>query len=616
MIILQDVSLSFGPQTIFDGISVSFSEDQKIGVVGRNGTGKSTLLKVIAGLQQIDEGSVSCEGKKRIAYLPQDMVFSSTQTVYDTAFSVFDKFLKLEQEKEQIEAQLEVGADNAEELLERFNKVLELLAFFDRLDAQERTLEVLTGLGFDKNRQQQIVDTLSVGWKMRVVLAQLLLQQADFYLFDEPTNHLDISTQEWFLKFLKNASFGFLLVTHDRHFLENACTHILELERGNGTLFYGNFTYYLREKEERRLAIESAHNRQQKEIARKERTIERFKASASKARQMQSMQKQLDKMEIIEIEPPLPTVSFKFPESVRSGSIVLTVKNLSFKFQNKQIFEHVSFEVQRGQKLALVAPNGVGKTTLLNVIAGKLPVQTGSITFGHNVATAFFEQDQTRVLTPTNTIMEEVSSNCSQISDALIRAFLGSFLFPGDDVYKKIAVLSGGERNRVAMVKVLLQKANFLLLDEPTNHLDLYAKDVLLQALKAYAGTILFVSHDHSFIQNLATGILELTPSGLYYYPGTYEEFLQDKERMQGTAKVVEQKKSTAPTPGATPVDTDKEIKKLEQTISRLEHEHRKIMGQLEDDEYGSPTYQKRLDQLTKIEKELAAAMASWEKLQ
>lgn len=615
MIIIQNLFLSFGARHLFDDISVTFQFDQKIGVVGRNGAGKSTLLKVIAKQQCIDSGTVSCQGGKAIAYMPQDMAFNTTKSVYDAAFSVFDNYLQLEKEQGTIEEQLAGNAKNPEALIERFSVVIEELSHFDRVDAEKRTNEILSGLGFDSEKKKQSVNTLSVGWKMRVVLAQLLLQQADFYLFDEPTNHLDITTKEWFLQFLKNAPFGFLLVSHDRHFLDIACNAIFELERGHGVMYHGNFSFYLAQKEERRQMELAAYERQQREIAKKEQTIERFRAKSSKAKAMKSMQKQLDKIERIEIEPVMPKVSFSFPQASRSGKIVLSAKNISYSFGQKQLFKNISFEVMRGQKLALVAPNGMGKTTLLNLIAGKLALQSGQVEFGHNVTPAFFEQDQTKVLNPEHTIFEEVSLNCSQVSDTVIRSFLGSFLFPGDDIYKKIAVLSGGERNRVAMVKVLLQKANFLLLDEPTNHLDLYAKEVLLQALQSYDGTILFVSHDHNFIQHLATGILELTHEKLYYYPGTYDQFLDDKQSERLSQNNAAEKTVSPEAKKSPKVQDNKRIKKLENQIERLEHEHQKIMKCLEIIEYASDEYKKLVAKLMAVEKEIESATNEWESL-
>lgn len=613
MIIVRNLCLSFGSQKIFDDIDVTFSATQKVGIVGRNGSGKSTLLKIIAGQQTPDEGTVTLDGTKTIAYMPQDIIFSSTKTVAEEILSVFDTYLQLEKERDDIEEQLTAGADDAAVLVERYNRIIDMLQLFDRADAQQRAQDIMQNLGFSEQQQRQTVNTLSVGWKMRIVLAKLLLQQADFYLFDEPTNHLDIVTKEWFLSFLQKASFGFLLVTHDRYFLEKACTTIFELERGKGTMYYGNFELYLTQKEERLAAQKSAYDRQQKDIARKQETIDRFKASASKAKSMQSMIKKIEKMELIEIEPPLPSVSFHFPSTVRSGRVVLTLKDIAYAFGDKQLFSQVSCEVIRGQKLALVAPNGKGKTTLFNIITGKLPLQQGFIEFGHNVMPAFFEQDQTLVLNPNNTIIEEVSNACRDVSETTIRTFLGSFLFRNDEIQKKIKVLSGGEKNRVAMIKVLLQKANLLLLDEPTNHLDLYAKEVLLQALQQYDGTMIFVSHDHNFIQNLATGILALTSQGLHYYPGTFEEFLDDEKRKNNNNIVT--RTITAPVKSKEiSLTREKKMKELEASINKLEQEQQKIMERLEALAYGTPEYEKAMHKLTTTKTNLDICMHEWEK--
>lgn len=625
VVMLKDIVLAYGERALFDEISVDFQEDQKVGIVGRNGAGKSTLLKVIAGQQKVDSGTVTLNKQMRIAYLPQEVVLQSTKTIFDEVFSVFDTYLILEKEQADIEEKLTMSPDNADELLERYQHILDVLSQFDRPNAEQRTVMVLQGLGLAASRLQERVDTLSVGWKMRLVLAKLLLQQADFYLFDEPTNHLDIVAQEWFLDFLRNAPFGYLLVTHDRHFLDKGCDWTFELSRGHGTMYRGNYTAYLRTYEERRARTEAAAQLQQKEIEQKKRTIERFKASASKASMAQSMLKQLNKIEIIEVEPPEPTIRLSFPPIERAGNVVMTAENLSYSYGPKKLFDHANCEVKRGHKVALIAPNGVGKSTLFDLIAGKLALQTGRVDFGHNVHFALFEQDQTKVLDPESSILDELTHACPKATNPTIRAFLGSFLFSGDDVHKKIEMLSGGEKNRVAMVKVFLQNANFLLLDEPTNHLDLYAKSVLLQALQQYPGTILFVSHDHQFIQGLATDILELTPQGLHYYPGTYEEFLADKKQKEqalaGTKPAVAAKKEKEATrendakKSSPHKDQQKEIRAVEQRIAKLEQKIAQVTSILEKHAYHEEPYQKALKDLAAFKAELESATAEWEKV-
>ncbi len=616
IIMLRNISLSYGERTLFKDISVDFQERQKVGVVGRNGAGKSTLLKIIAGIEKPDEGSVSKEKNKTIAYMAQEMVLRSDKTIIDEAFTVFEKFTRLEAEQHQIEKELETEPAHAEQLLERYTHIQEKLSHFDRADAEKQTEDILVGLGFKKEQFNGPVATLSVGWKMRLVLAKLLLQNADFYLFDEPTNHLDITAKEWFFDFLKRANFGFLLVTHDRYFLEKACDIIFELSHGKGTLYHGNYSYYVTQKEERNRVQQSAYNRQQREIAHKKATINRFRASASKAKMAQSMMKQLDRMERIEVEPAEPTISLSFPELTRPGKVILSVNNVSHTFDEEPLFKNAACEIGRGKKIALIAPNGTGKTTLFNLISGKLPLQDGTIEFGHNVTDALFEQDQTRALNAESTVFDEVQNNTKNVSDSAIRSFLGSFLFRGNDIEKKIKVLSGGEKNRVAMVKVLLQNANFLLLDEPTNHLDLFAKAVLLQALQRYPGTILFVSHDHNFIQELATDILELSPNGLYHYPGKYEEFLQDTQAARDATKSTIVKEASKPIAHKKDSASHKEFKKIENRINKLEKELEKLLLALATLSYGTPEYTKNMEKISATKQKLEAAEKEWKQLQ
>jgi ATP-binding cassette, subfamily F, member 3 len=622
MIQLRDITLSFGEQIIFNKVSTIFGGKQRIGVVGRNGAGKSTLLKIIAGLHQVDDGSVSIERYKTIAYMPQEMVVQSLKNVFDEACTVFQEFIELEQEKVRLEELLPQSPPDIENLLERYSFVQEKVANFDLSAARARTLLILKGLGFSAAQLEQGVNELSLGWRMRLVLAKLLLQNADFYLFDEPTNHLDIVAQEWFFDFLRQADFGFLLVSHDRYYLERACTHILELERGRGNLYTGNFSTYMQLKEQQRAITESTAARQQKEIARKQATIDRFKASASRATMAQSMAKQLERIELVEVEPPLPTIKLNFPPVQKSGAVPLVVKNVSKRFEERTIFSDVHLEVKRGEKVALVAPNGVGKTTLFNIITGKYTLETGTITFGHNVQSAVFEQDQLQVLDPQKTVFQEVCDACPQVTEQAIRSLLGSFLFSADDVHKKIAVLSGGERNRVAMVKVLLQKANMLLLDEPTNHLDLYAKEILLKALQNYDGTLLFVSHDHDFIEKIATRIIELTPQGLHSYLGTYESYREQKKAEIAAHAPQSHKTTSAPQQTQkAPLSNDsavlkRQISGIESKIARYEKTIATINARFETCVYGSPEYAKIVEQLNATQKSLQEEMARWEEIQ
>jgi len=631
MINVYNLDLSFGSQTVFDHISFTLEEGQRIGLVGANGSGKSTLLKAITGTQHIDDGKVVIPKGKRVAYLPQEVVLASSKSILDETFTAFDHIEALRKEAAELEPTLHENPKD----LERYAEIHEQLGDLDMDRARAQTKQMLAGLGFSEQQFDMPVTTLSVGWKMRIVLAKLLLQKADFYLFDEPTNHLDITAQDWFLNFLKNAPFGFLLICHERYFLDQLCDHILELERGKATIYTGNYNDYLEQKEHNTELLLAAYQTQQKEIKQKQETINRFRATASKARMAQSMMKSLDKIERISIAPTRKVINFKFPPIERSGNTVLTVKNVAQSFGEKHIFSNVSFEILRGEKVAIIAANGVGKTTLFNVIAGVYPIQKGEVEFGHNVTFALFNQDQNAALDLDKTIFENIQSRVAQATEQEIRTFLGSFLFSNDDVKKKVKVLSGGEKNRVGMTSVLLQKANLLFLDEPTNHLDIASKEILLKALQNYQGTILFVSHDRDFVNKLATHIIELTPTGVISYQGDYDGYLYYKNtvlnKAQGNSGAAGQNtgnptgnnaKNTAPAETKKAVNPKhlKELKKkigaAERTIHNLEKNIPELELSFADLRYGTPEYAGAEQKLRTLKADLKNQTEIWEKLQ
>lgn len=615
MIMLDDVSLLFGQQIVFDKISANINKSNRIGLVGRNGSGKSTLLKVIAGTQGIDSGTVSIEKNATIGYMPQEVVLQSNKTVFQEALSAFGEVGPLLEELRLLEARL--GDDDA---LERYSQINNRLLELNAAAAETETRIILTGLGFAPERvETQLVSSLSVGWRMRVVLAKLLLQKADFYLFDEPTNHLDIVTKDWFLQFLKNASFGFLLVCHDRYFLDHLCEKTFELEGGKGTLFHGNYTFYAEQKEVRAEVQEQAAIKQQREITKKMKTVERFRASASKAKMAQAMLKRIEKIDRVDTAKKERSIAFSFPPVERSGKVVLKVQDVAHSFvKEAKVIRDISFEVERGERVAIVAPNGVGKTTLFNLITGKLLVQEGSIDFGYNVSTAFFEQDQDKVLDAQNTIYEEVERSCNNSeARAKIRKFLGAFLFSGESVDKKVAVLSGGERNRVAMVKVLLKQANFLLLDEPTNHLDIQSKEILLNALVQFKGTILFVSHDRDFLDKLATRILELSKDKVISYPGNYESYVYHKSKESAKQEKSDKKQNSKPAKAKNNNDYElrKTISRLESKIDKLEKEIERLNALLGTCEYGTELFDSTYKKVKLAQEELEKAVFEWEEL-
>ncbi len=622
MLNIKGLNLIFGQRAVFDNASFNINEDQKIGLVGRNGSGKTTLLKIVAGLQNIDSGSITIQKDCKIAYMPQEVVLLSDKSIFQEAFSVFKELIDLEEEAKELEKFLHQDlSEDDHDKIDRYAHIHQELAELNSTQAKIETKKVLLGLGFKEENFDNRVDTLSVGWKMRLILAKLLLQRADFYLFDEPTNHLDLVAKDWFLDFLKKAKFGFLIVCHDRYFLDHLCDYIMEVDRGNLKTYRGNYSHYLKQKDEASEVLEKKYVEQQKYVKQQKATIERFRASATKAKMAQSMIKSLKKIDLIEPEHKLKTVRFNFSNIKRSGKVVLKVKDLSKFYDDKKIFQNVSFEIERGQKVAIVAPNGVGKTTLLSVVTGSLKDYGGSFEFGYNVEPVIFEQDQNRSLNPKNTILEEAENSCSTTEQrAKVRSFLGSFLFPGDDVYKKIRVLSGGEKNRVAMVKVLLQDANLLILDEPTNHLDLQSKEILLNALNQFSGTILFVSHDRDFLNHLATDIIILSSDGVEKFAGNYDSYLyqgseNEKDLQSVKSKGIKDKTPKSKQEKKEEYEKRKKINNLEKKIERLENKKTQLNAELSELIYGTQEYDETNSKLQDVEKLIKETLRLWEKL-
>jgi ATP-binding cassette subfamily F protein 3 len=620
MIHARDIRLSFGAQTVFDDISFNIDRRDRIGLVGRNGSGKTTLLKAIFDPTVLDTGNISIQNKQKIAYMPQEVVLESSRSVLDETLMAFHELVLLQDEAQKLEQQL---TDGDQEVINRYAAVQEQLMALQPAALAARAKKILMGLGFAEQQFEAPVSTLSVGWKMRIVLAQLLLQDADYYLFDEPTNHLDLMAKEWFLQYLKTADCGFLLICHERYFLDELCTTIMELERGALAWYAGNYTQYVTKKEQAQKIREAAYAQQQKEIQRKQATIERFRAG-TKSKMAASMEKALDKIDRVEIPDSLKTVHFRFPPLQPSGKLVLKVAHVSCAFGEKSIFKNISCEIEAGQKVALIAPNGRGKTTLLHMIAGILPLQQGSINFGYHVTRALFVQDQNKILNGQKTILENVNILCPKVPEQTIRTFLGAFLFSGDDVHKQVAVLSGGEKNRVGMVSVLLHQANFLLLDEPTNHLDIPSKEVLLKALQQFSGTVLFVSHDRDFVNSLATDIIELQADKAVHYRGNFDDYLYQKsvqEQQHGISSEVNsavQRNMSSAKPTA-PKLSDREhikaVKKIEGIIEKLDASIRTLSESFAHISYGSPEFERSSQELVSLQKKLREAEAQWEQL-
>lgn len=621
MILLHDISLAYGDQIIFDHVCATIDPKNHIGLVGANGSGKTTLLKAIAGSHYLDEGSITISKNGAIAYLPQEVTLTSTRSIMVEALSALPEVGQTLARQYELETLFKNNQqDHA--LLEEYAHLQQAM-HLNLACAIQDVEQILLGLGFKKEIFHKSVNTLSEGWKMRLILAQLLLKKADFYLFDEPTNHLDLPAKDWFCSLLANASWGFMLVSHDQYFLDHACTKIYELHKGALTAYNGNYTAFTLQKEAIQQQLEQKAQEQAAYIAKQKATIDRFRAKANKARMAQSMLKSLEKIEIIEVESTQKEVRIPLPPVVQAGKVVLELRAVGFGFQKDHpLFDHASFTIMRGSKVALVAPNGTGKSTLLNVIKGILKPIHGTITFGYNVTPIFFDQDQNKILNAQNTILQEVENACTSAEQrARIRSLLGAFLFSGEAVNKKISVLSGGEKNRVAMVKVLIQPGNLLILDEPTNHLDIPSKKVLLNALSHYQGTILFVSHDRTFLNNLATHIIELTQKGTRSYAGNYDSYLYYTHASDGKEKDTQGTSSpeTSKTKTRAPTENQHELKKqlrnIETRIERLEQDINNLYKTLGNASYGTSAFIQAQEDLAKKNKALSQLSAEWELL-
>src|SRR5271154_3524336 len=542
MLQLAGAGKRFGPKLLFQDANWLITPDERTALVGANGTGKSTLMKILAGLDGLDYGNVQRTRGMSIGYLPQDGLSLSGRTVFDECLSVFDELLGLETELEGLYAALaELDPESAEyhAAADRFSQIDSRFSANDGYALDVKVGTVLTGLGFSKEDWTRRTEEFSGGWQMRISLAKLLLQKPSLLLLDEPTNHLDLETRNWLEDYLRTYPNGYILISHDRYFLDVTVDKIIEIWNKGLHVYHGNYEKYLQQKAERRAQIEAAYRNQRDRIEQLEAFISRFRYQATKAKQVQSRIKELDKIERIEIPLEEPIIHFTFPQPPPSGRTVVEVSGLSKSYGPKQVLNDVSFTIDRGDRIALVGVNGAGKSTLIRLLSGQDIPTTGTLKLGHNVLAEYFAQDQYKVLDPSARMLSDIGGIAPKVPQTELRSLLGCFLFSGDDVFKTLGVLSGGERNRYALAKILVSPANMLLLDEPTNHLDLRAKDVLLDAIRNFTGTVLFVSHDRYFIDGLATRVFEVEDRRLHIYPGNYEDYLWRKQG--GPEKVTEQ---------------------------------------------------------------------------
>ena len=541
MIQLSGAGKRFGHKLLFEGADWLITNRDRAGLVGANGTGKSTLMKILGGMESLDYGSVNSARGISSSYLPQDGLSLSGRTVFAEAMSVFAKLRGMEQEMEELTARMsELDHSSAEytQVADRYQRLEHEYRTRDGYSIEAQVGAVLMGLGFRKEDWTRQTDEFSGGWQMRIALAKLLLQQPNLLLLDEPTNHLDLEARNWLEEYLTSYPYAFVLISHDRYFLDVTVNKIVEIWNKHIHFYPGNYEKYLAQKTERQEQLEAAYRNQRERIEQLEVFINRFRYQATKAKQVQSRIKELEKMERIELPEEEKTIHFSFPQPKASGRIVAEFVGVAKSYDTKEVFRDVSFMIEKGDRIALVGVNGAGKSTLIKLLAQEEALTAGEYKFGHNVQADYFAQDQYKELDQDARILDDLGRVSPQARETELRCLLGCFLFSGDDVFKRIGVLSGGERNRYALLRMLLHPANFLLLDEPTNHLDMRAKDVLLEALSKYTGTVVFVSHDRYFIDKLATRVFEVGDGCVEVYPGNYEDYRWRKEG--GAAKLQE----------------------------------------------------------------------------
>ena len=579
MIQLQNAGKRYAHKVLFENLDWMITAQDRIGLVGANGTGKSTLLKIIGGLETLDSGGLNLQKGIQIGYLPQDGLSMTGRTVFEECMSVFDHIRDLEREQETLlhsMSDLDPTSPEYDAVAERFEMIDSQFRHSDGYSLDSQVGAVLTGLGFAKEDWLRNTEEFSGGWQMRIALGKLLLEKPNILLLDEPTNHLDIEARNWLEEYLATYPNAVILISHDRFFLDATVKRIAEIWNKKVTIYVGNYSKYTTLKDERMIQLKAAYKNQKDRIEALESFINRFRAQATKAKQVQSRIKELEKIERIEIPDEEQVIHFSFPQPKASGRVVAELTEVTKRYGPKTVFAKVRFNIERGDRIALVGVNGAGKSTMIRLLSGVEAPTEGEIKLGHNVEVDYFAQDQYKALDPEARLLDDLQDAAPRKTMTELRSLLGCFLFSEDDVFKRIQVLSGGERNRYALAKMLLQPSNFILLDEPTNHLDMRAKDVLLESLREYTGTVVFVSHDRYFIDQLATSVIEIGGGEVEVFPGNYEDYLWRKNRDAAAPAVTSAPEAVA-TQAATAVVDNKArlnpqaMKKLENRASALE---------------------------------------------
>ncbi|HBL35009.1 MAG TPA: glycosyl transferase family 2 [Porphyromonadaceae bacterium] len=635
MVSVENLSVKFGGFTLLDEISFVLNKNERVALVGKNGAGKSTLLKLIAGYQQPTKGCVSRPKEVSIGYLPQQMKLENTRTVVDEVSLAFDHFMKMEKELEQLHHELELRTDYESEsyrlLIQRTADLQELLLMSDTHSFQAEVEKTLIGLGFKRSDFTRPTGEFSGGWRMRIELAKILLGSPDVLLLDEPTNHLDIESIQWLENFLSSRGNSLILVSHDRAFLDAVTNRTIEIMLGHIHDYKVSYSKYVELRKERREQQQRAYENQQKQIQETEAFIERFRYKATKSNQVQSRIKQLEKIERIEVdEIDTARLNLKFPPAPRSGSFPVTVEKLEKKYGDHTVFSHVNLMIRRGEKVAFVGKNGEGKSTLVKCIMGEIDF-TGKLELGHNVRIGYFAQNQAQLLDETRTVFETIDDVATGDVRTKIRDILGAFMFGGEASEKKVKVLSGGERSRLAMIRLLLEPVNLLILDEPTNHLDMASKEVLKKAISEFDGTAIIVSHDRDFLNGLVSKVYEFGGGKVTEHLGGIYDFLSKKklENLQ-ELEIASSMPASESEPASLESDNkrsyqeqkdlnrkirklEKEIGEAENDISRMESQLSSMEQQLATPEGASDTalLQSYLDLKQKIERK----MNSWEQL-
>ncbi|MBE0656390.1 MAG: ABC-F family ATP-binding cassette domain-containing protein [Bryobacteraceae bacterium] len=634
MISLVGAGKRFGPRELFGGVDWMITPRDRVGLVGANGTGKTTLLKMLAGMEQPDTGEVTRPKGLMAGYLPQDGLSLKGRTVFAECMTVFENLKSMEREMEELAHRLSEVDPESEEYEFAADRYARLDAQFRNRDGyalEAKVGAVLAGLGFPKEDWNRFTEEFSGGWQMRIALGKLLLEQPDLLLLDEPTNHLDLEARNWLEEYLGNYPGAFVLISHDRYFLDVTVKKIVELWNKGVHFYAGNYQKYLTQKDERRATLIAAHKNQTDRVEQLEAFISRFRYQATKAKQVQSRIKELEKIERIEIPNEEKTIHFSFPQPKASGRIVAEFKGVTKAYGSKVVLDGVTFAIERGERVALVGVNGAGKSTLIKLLAADEPLTRGEYVLGYNATPDYFAQDQYKALDPEAKLLDDLSTVSNGKTVTELRSLLGCFLFSEDDVFKPIGVLSGGERNRYALARMLLNPSNFLLLDEPTNHLDLRAKDVLLESLQKFSGTVVFVSHDRYFIDRLATKVFEIACGEVRVYPGNYEDYLWTKQReaegaavdaaAAAEAEAAAELAAAAELPKAAKRLNPIKLKQMEDRLAALEAESARLEGEIAELEGALQNFvnaeetARQMRLLDEKRGRLAAAVEEWEAL-